>query len=298
MNRRFKLNCGLLRLFDEFDSVPDESAPGFQYELTHPELGRLREQYGLDDVAGDGDDWSKVRNLMQWMCDGISHRGDIAKALPEVSRSLPKNALSLLEYSYGKGQENGLNCYMLSIVLSEMCLALGIKSRIVSLNPLNPYDYDNHLVTVVWYASLSKWVMADPSYNAFICDSEGTILNPWETRDRFCRHKPITCNDELTYNGASYNTEDYLTYIAKNLLYLHSPTFNGFGCATSGKPWLTLAPKDFDVCKQEMYNMKWREDGEGGNWEHEELRAALERRRQRGGYAITSSIASFAQAPG
>ena len=298
MSHQFKLNCGLLRLFDEFDSLPDELAPGFQYEVSHPEFERLRETYRLDQVAGGGDDWSKVLNLMQWLSDGVCHRGDISKALPEVCRSLPMNAFGLLEYSFGKGQDSGINCYMLSIVLTEVCLSLGMKSRIVSLNPLNPYDYDNHLVTVVWCTSLSKWVMVDPSYNAYLCDSEGGILSPWETRDRLCRHKTISCNDELTYNGAHYRSEDYLTYIAKNLLYMHSPTLSGFGTtATSEKTWLTLTPKNIDVCKRETYNIKWREDGESGNWEYGELRRILEKRRQSGGRAYTSSIASFAQAP-
>ena len=186
---------------------------------------------------------------------------------------------------------------MLSIVLTEACLSLGLQSRIVSLNPLNPYDYDNHVVSVVWCTSRSKWVMVDPSYNAYVCDSDGLILNPWETRDRLCRHKTIFCNDELSHNGARYSSEDYLTYMAKNLLYMHSPCFNGFGSVTSGKTWLTLAPKHLDVCKRETYNMKWREEAESGNWEFDELQSRLEKRRLAGGHAYTSSVASFAQTP-
>ena len=298
MNQQFRLNCGVLRLFDEFDSLPDELAPDFVYELSHPELERLRETYRLDQIAGGGDDWSKVLNLMQWMSDGICHRGDISKALPEVCRSLPMNASGLLEYAFGKGQDSGINCYMLSIVLTEACLSLGMMSRIVSLNPLNPYDYDNHLVTVVWCTSLSKWVMVDASYNAFLRDSEGGLLNPWETRDRLCRHKTISCNEELTYNGVKFSSEEYLTYLAKNLLYMHSPSFSSFGSTTtSGKTWLTLVPKHFDVCKRETYNMKWREDGDSGNWEYDELCELLEKRRQRGGHVFTSSIVSFTRAP-
>ena len=179
MNHQFRLNCGLLRLFDEFDSLPDELAPHFHYEVSHPELERLRETYRLDRVAGTGDDWSKVLNLMQWMSEGIRHRGDIAKALPGVCISLPMNAVGLLEYSFEKGQDSGINCYMLAIVLTEACLSLGLRSRVMSLNPLNPYDYDNHVVTVAWCPSFSKWVMVDPSYNAYLCDSGGVILSPW-----------------------------------------------------------------------------------------------------------------------
>ena len=82
MGHQFKLNCGLLRLFDEFDSLPDELAPEFQYEVSHPEFERLRETYRLDQVAGGADDWSKVLNLMPWLSDRICHRDDISKALP------------------------------------------------------------------------------------------------------------------------------------------------------------------------------------------------------------------------
>ena len=298
MNYQFRLNCGLLRLFDEFDALPDKCAPDFQYELSHPELKRLRETYQLGQVAGSGDDWSKTLSLMQWMSEGICHRGDISKAKPEVCRSLPMNAFGLLEYSFDKGQDAGINCYMLSIVLTEVCLSLGLRSRLVSLMPLNPYDYDNHVVTIVWCPSLSKWVMADPSYNAFLCDSEGQALSPWEVRDRLSRHKTIICNDALSYNGAQYSSEDYLRYMAKNLVYMQSPSFSGYGSTTtSGKPWLTLAPKSLDVCKRETYNMKWREDGESGNWEDDVLQNTLEKRRQASAQVYTSSIASFAKVP-
>ena len=294
-NDQFRLFNGLLRLYDEFDPQPDKQAPGFQYECSHPELGRMREKYQLDRVAGTGDDWSKALNLMKWVTANISHRGDITSALPEVCKSLPMNGPGLLEYSYGKGQDKGINCYMLAIVLTEACLSMGLKSRIVSLNPLNPYDYDNHLVAAVWCTNFSKWVMVDPSYNAYLRDDRGGILNPWEVRDLLCRHKPIVCNDELTHNGARYSSEDYLRYMAKNLFYMHSPTFSGFDSATtSEKPWLTLTPRHFDVCKREAYNMKWRMDGDSGNWEYDELEKLM---RKECFLVCTSSIASFSQKP-
>lgn len=292
---QLRLNSGLLRLYDEFDPLPDEQAPSFQYECSHPELERLREKYQLDRVAGTGDDWSKALNLMDWITERISHRGNITSALPEVCKSLPMNAHGLLEYSFEKGQDYGINCYMLAIVLTEACLSLGLKSRIVSLNPLNPYDYDNHLVTVVWCTNFSKWVMVDPSYNAYLRDAGGEILNPWEVRDLFCRHKTIVCNDELAHNGAKHSSENYLRYMAKNLFYMHSPSFSGFNSTTtSGKPWLTLTPKHFDVCKREAYNMKWRMDGNSGNWEYDELEKLMGKECY---LVYTSSIASFAQSP-
>ena len=295
INYQLRLNSGLLRLYDEFDHLPDEHAPIFQYECSHPELERLYEKYQLDRVAGTGDDWSKALNLLKWITLHVSHKPDITSALPEVCKSLPMNALGLLEYSFKKGQDYGINCYMLAIVLTEACLSLGLKSRIVSLNPLNPYDYDNHLVTVVWCQNFSKWVMVDPSFNAYLRDAGGQILNPWEVRDLLCQQKTILCNNELTHNGARYNSDEYLLYLAKNLVYLHSPSFSGFNSTTNSvKPWLTLTPKNFDVCKREAYNMKWRMEGLNGNWEYDELVKLM---RKECYLVRTSSIASFAQAP-
>jgi hypothetical protein len=295
IDHQFRLHCGLLRLYDEFESSPDTAAPTFQYECSHPELDRLRNKYQLDQVAGTGNDWSRALNLLTWMTAHVHHRGNITSALPEVCKSLSMNSLGLLDYSFEKGQDRGINCYMLAIILTEACLSVGLKSRIVSLNPLNPYDYDNHLVTIVWCAHFSKWVMVDPSYNAYLRDAEGEALNPWEIRDLFCRHKLAVCNDELAHNGAKYGPGDYLRYLAKNLFYMQSPTFSGFNSATtSSQPWLTLSPKTFDVCKREAYNMKWRKDKDSGNWEHEELKKLV----RENCYAVcTSSVASFSQAP-
>ncbi len=292
---QLRLYSGLLRLYDEFDPLPDERAPSFQYEFFHPELNRLREKYQLDRIAGAGDEWSMALNLMKWITEHVGYKADITSALPEVCKTLPMNSIGLLEYSFDKGQDYGINCYMHAIVLTEACLSLGLKSRIVSLNPLNPYDYDNHLVNVVWCTKFSKWVMVDSSYNGYLCDAGGEILNPWEVRDLLCRHKTIVCNEELAYNGVKNNSEDYLRYLAKNLFYLHSPSFSGFNSTTtSEKPWLTLTPKHFDVCKREAYNMKWRAEGDRGNWGNDELEKLL---KEKCYLVCTSSIASFSQKP-
>jgi len=292
---QLRLYSGILRVFDEFDTIPDPKAPSFKYDFSHPELKRLREKYQLDKAAGNGDEWTKTTNLLKWIKEHVGYRADITAALPEVCKNLQMNAFGLLDYSYKKGEDHGINCYMHSIVFMEACLSIGLKCRIISLNPMNPFDYDNHLVNIVWCSNFSKWVMADPSYNGYLADDKGMILNPWEIRDMFCRRKTITANKELLYNGVKDNSEDYLRYLAKNMVYMQSPTFSGFNSTTtSDKPWLVLVPKHFDVCKREAYNMKWRLEGDKGNWEKEELDKLLKKECY---LVTTTSIASFAQKP-
>jgi hypothetical protein len=290
-----RMYTGLLRLFDEFDSSPDKQAPRFRYEFSHPELHRLREAYKLDQIAGTGDEFSKATRLMNWIREHIGYKPDIASALPEVARSLPMNAKGLLEYSFDKGESKGISCYMHAVVMTEACLAIGVKCRIVSLNPLNPFDYDNHLLKIVWSTSRSKWVMVDPSYNAYVSDEKGQLLNPWEIRDLLCRQKNLVCNDELVFYGKKQDSQGYLRYLAKNLVYLHSPTVNSFDSTTTAKqPWLTLTPKHFDPCKRQAYYMKWQSESNKGNWEKGEFEKLM---KEQCGLVRTSSIASFFEAP-
>jgi hypothetical protein len=299
INYQLRINKGLLRLYDEFDSLPDKNVPIFKYECISTGLTQLREKYQLDKVAGKEDDLSKTLNLMQWLNGHVSHRGDFASALPDVYEKLPKNALGILEYSFNKGQDKGINCYMLAITFTELCLSVGLKSRVVSLNPMNPYDYDNHLVTMVWIENLSKWVMFDPQYNAYLRDTEGNYLNPLEVRDLLCRNKTIIVNDGLTYNGAKYDTAKYINYLAKNLFYIQTPSFTGFNSiSTSQESWVALIPKYFDACKREAYRMKWLQDGNNnGNWEKSELNKLLKSWRNEPPFIGTSSISSFFQKP-
>jgi len=290
-----RMYTGLLRLYDEFDASPDKQAPKFQYDFSHPELHRLRETYRLDQIAGGGDEFSKATMIAKWIKEHIGYKPDITSALPEVVKSLPMNAHGLLEYSFDKGPTAGINCYMHTIVLTEACLSIGLKCRIVSLNPLNPYDYDNHLVNIVWSTNRSKWVMVDPSYNGYVSDEKGQILDPWEIRDLLCRQRNLVCNDELIFYGKKQDSQGYLRYLAKNLVYLHSPTFNSFDSTTTSKhPWLTLTPKNFDPCKREAYHMKWLSEANRGNWEKDEFQNLMKKEC----YLVrTSSIASFFDAP-
>lgn len=184
---------------------------------------------------------------------------------------------------------------MHAIVMTEACLSIGLKCRIVSLNPLNPFDYDNHLVNIVWSTGRTKWVMVDPSYNAYVSDDRGQILNPWEIRESLCRQKNVVSNEELIFFGKKQDSQGYLRYLAKNLVYMHSPTFNSFNSTTTAKqPWLTLTPKHFDACKREAYNMKWRSEANKGDWEKDEFSELMKKEC----YLVrTSSIASFSEPP-
>ena len=63
----------------------------------------LREKYNLDEVAGEGDSFSKAQNLMQWLTDHTCYNG--------ASKGWnPDDSLAILDYSFDKGFKRAICC--------------------------------------------------------------------------------------------------------------------------------------------------------------------------------------------
>ena len=71
MSEGYGTYCGLLRLYDDFASEPDQDVPPFEYDGSHPGLAQLRRRYDLDRVAGEGDSLTRGRRL----CDRPGDHG-------------------------------------------------------------------------------------------------------------------------------------------------------------------------------------------------------------------------------
>ena len=293
MSQKYLENCGFLRLFDLFDDGEDSRNLIFEYHHLDQGLVELQERYGLSSVAGQGSDWSKAVNLLTWLCENTFHNGSSAD-------NTPLNGLAILEYSFMKGKKGGVNCRKLATVLAEACLSVGLKSRIVSLHPLNPYDADNHVVTVAWCSSLGKWVMLDPTFRAYLTDAKGLALSPWESRGLLSLHVSVTCNAELWYNGEKYKSEKYLRYISKNLFCMHSPLRNWFGSeAEADRKWIWLIPRSFDAARRNAYNWLLFRQCEMGPWDCPKLAHIVDDlvRQNTQRYVYTTAIATFSKAP-
>ena len=102
MSEGYETYRGLLRLYDEFSSQPDEAAPRFEYNCSHPGLAQLRRRYDLDRVAGDGDPMTRSRRLCDWLHRHLRHFN--------TGEQIEPNSLHLLDYSFDNGREAGINC--------------------------------------------------------------------------------------------------------------------------------------------------------------------------------------------
>ena len=180
-----------------------------------PPLRRVREYFKLDSITGNGDEISRIKNIMYWLHDAIRHDG--SGGIPNV----PRTAIDL--YKTCKDEGRGLNCRGLAIVLSELYLAMGYPARFMTCQS-KAYDTDPdcHVICVVWSNELNKWVWMDPSFAAYVSDENGQLLSIAEVRERLRDDKPLVLNEDANWNHQSKQTkEEYLdSYMAKNLYYL------------------------------------------------------------------------------
>ncbi len=184
-------------------------------------LRMVRDYFKLDSVAGQGDELSKILNLMHFAHDNIRHDGS-NRAFAEM------DAIDL--YNYYKTTGKGVNCRQLAISLCEMYLSMDIPARYVTCMPADSLDFECHVINTVWSSQLQKWLYIDPTFDAWVMDENGTLLSIAEVRERLINDQPLVLCETANWNHESPQTkEDYLeTYMAKNLYYFVCKKLNRF----------------------------------------------------------------------
>lgn len=249
--KRFK---ALLKQIEQYDNLSvlksaapysheyTDSLPRFSYQSAEDmRLKDVKEFFSLDEVAGDGDEISKILNLLRFVHDSIRHDGG-NYALCEF------DAIDI--YNYHKSTGKGVNCRHLAIALNEMYLSMGIPSRYVTCMPKDPNDQDCHVINVVWSSQLKKWIWVDPTFYAYVTDENGTLLGIAEVRERLIDGRTLVLNEDANWNHESQQTkEHYLeNYMAKNLYYIECVTENRFNPESryrdTGSSYVKLVPSD------------------------------------------------------
>lgn len=226
----------ILRQHADYGPSPATNALGFTYQSKEdPDLARFRATWKLEAVAGNGDDTSRLLNLLHWVQGQVRHDGNSSN--PE-----PRNAMNLLEVC--KRENRGINCRMLATILNEACLALGYKARHITCLPLDEKDPDCHVITTVWVEGLGKWVYLDPSFGGYFTDAKGDLLSIAEVRASLIAGAPLKTPADLNWNGQKKVPEEYLNYMAKNLLKLQCPQESAFGYESrkGGRSYVELDP--------------------------------------------------------
>lgn len=133
-----------------------------------PMYDELLRKYNLQATAGDGDTFSKVQNIMQWLTDNTFYSGASAKWKADDS-------LYILDYAFGQDFSHAINCREKAIVLTDCLLTLGIFAY-----PICMLSADNacHFTVHVYLSEQQKWFMCDPSFNCWFT-KDGESLSVW-----------------------------------------------------------------------------------------------------------------------
>ena len=232
------------------DSIRMDSP--FQYESKESKnLQMVREYFKLDSVAGQGDELSKIINLLHFVHDNMPHDGG-NRAFAEM------DAIDL--YNYVKTTGRGINCRQLAISLCEMYLSLGIPARYVTCMPADPLDYECHVINAVWSGKLQKWLYIDPTMDAWVMDENGTMLSIGEVRDRLKNNLLLVLCETANWNHQNTQTKEYYLdyYMAKNLYYFVCKKFSRFNPESDYR--LNPAEEDIRLIPTGFVNDNWKCD--------------------------------------
>lgn len=217
-----------------------DTLPRFTYQAAESRnLKEVRNYFQLDSVAGDGDELSKIVNLMLFVTENILYDGS-NWALCEF------DAIDL--YNYHQTTGKGINCRHKAMVLNELYLAMGFKSRYVTCMPKDQFDPDCHVINCVYSETLGKWLWMDPSHGIYVTDEAGTPLGIEEVRSRLREDKPLVLNKE-----AKLSKEWYLDYyMAKNLYWIQCTNVSRFNTESRYRSYdkdlkfIALTPVDYN----------------------------------------------------
>ena len=218
----------------------DFNIPDFSYQ--HPEeLKHLREKHNLDSIAGNGDEFSRIVNLMSWVHNTVPHDGGAMK---------PKNRSADWIIALHKNENKSFNCRILATVLNEVYLSMGYKSRFVTCKPKGEKFNDCHVINMVYSNQYKKWLWMDPSFEAYLMDEYGTPLSIHEVRERLVNNLPVEVYEKLNWNGKPYRggEERYLhEYMSKNLFRFSCPLYStsGYESAGSKRIYVELFPDKY-----------------------------------------------------
>ena len=210
----YNMEAGIVKRLWEFQDGTDYI---ITYDLENAEYPELLARYGIEGIAGNGSEFEKGKALMSAFSGRLHHKSD-------YDNHIDMNALALLEYSLDN-KNHGINCRAKSQILNEMCLALGLFSRKVWINPNSQYDTDCHVVNEIWDSTLHQWIMLDITNNLYWVDEAGKPLSVFEIRDHLANQEfctPVTPSDSLTdlHQSLRRNYDNFL-YIAKNMVYMY-----------------------------------------------------------------------------
>jgi len=200
----------------------------FHYaEPTEENLTKLRDQYDLETVAGQGSEIDRIINLTSWVYRLAEHANE--PAIPAE-----RNAFAFIHQATVERQQ--INCYMKTVILNEAYLSMGFCSRHTHLLPHSHEERESHFVTSVYSCTLEKWILMDPDFGVYVTDENGGILGVMEIRRRLISGEPLKVQRpgksrlEIAWRNVHdvIDGADYLWFLSEFIFKIRCPKYSMF----------------------------------------------------------------------
>lgn len=209
----------------------------YQYDLYNTNSREFfKTLFNIEEVDNINSDSKKAIWMLNQISTLIKHNG---------GSGLPNDRTVKALHEFSKNFSNAINCRGLAIILSEALRCVGLKAYHVTCLPYNTKDRDCHVVTEVYCDDLSKWIMIDPSFNAYVM-VDNQILNLAEFREALEKDYEIIASSSINHNGDQYTIDDYKNYMAKNTFRLKRNIKLSDGLDHSGENCTYLVPKKYE----------------------------------------------------
>jgi hypothetical protein len=169
---------------------------------------------------------------MSWVYHLTGHANE-----PEIPDE--RNALNLIPLARDKHMM--INCYLKTVILNEVYLALGFESRQTHLLPAENEDEESHYITSVFSRTLGKWILMDPDFGVYVTNEKGALLGIAEIRRRLIAGEALVAKavdaPKSFFARAWSNVQDfssgtnYLWYLRKNIFKVECPRNSLFNLA-------------------------------------------------------------------
>lgn len=268
----YKAETDLLKKYPEMEKGKDFE---ITYDFDCEEYQELLEKYDLERIAGEGTELERVMRLVDEFAVRLTHES-------YYDNSVEEKALPLLEYSLDK-RNQGINCRAKAIILKEMCLALDIYARSVSIIPYSSVDPDSHVVNEIYDTQLEKWVMVDMTTGGYVVDANDVPLSILEIRQ--CGIDDVECAfvcENYKIGPEEYTTGlgDNLTYYMKNVFFFAISKYQGVGLRSGYDENVFFIPTNFELKNQMLSNSKFELEFANANPEYaawaEDIQAGME----------------------
>lgn len=199
---------------NDYKHYPKSSGCNFKYKKIYKnQFDEVYSKYRFNEIEGQNNDFEKSVNIMNWIGRHSYYYG--------YSKLSSRTPVEIIEKYFDKGFKGAINCYMKSIVLADILCSSGIYAIPVTITvnvvDKSVEDYVGngqvHVVVHAYIKELSKWVMFDPSYNAYVVDKRNNVMNLIDLKDAYNNREEIIIG-QYNFNG---NPDRYKDQYIENL---------------------------------------------------------------------------------